>query len=191
MPAEAAADATTTGTTVARRRRSTADPASTSGSTAGVPTPVRQQFSEGGCGFFQRCIYFNRTEQQYLISGSKWIVQAALCAASIGLGCVAAGLIVELAAQWLLSRGGDLLDQQAQAPGAVVPQPAGRGVRSVMAMDSPVRRMVAVLGVLLVVGVATSIWRGDSVATTVGTSLVGLACGGFVFACYFWARRKS
>jgi hypothetical protein len=65
-----------------------------------------QQFSEGGCGFLQRCIYFNRTEQTYLITGSKWIVQAALCAASIGLGCVAAGLVVEIAAQWLLSRGG-------------------------------------------------------------------------------------
>jgi hypothetical protein len=66
----------------------------------------QQQFSEGGCGFLQRCVYFNRTEQQYLISGSKWIVQAALCAASIGLGCVAAGLLVEIAAQWLLNRGG-------------------------------------------------------------------------------------
>ena len=60
-----------------------------------------------------------------------------------------------------------------------------------MAMDSPARRMVVVLGVLLVVAVATSIWRGDSLGTTVGTSLVGLACGGFVFACYLWARRKS
>ena len=40
----------------------------------------------------------------------------------------------------------DLPDQQAQAPRAVVPQPAGRGVRSVMAMDSPARRMVLVLG---------------------------------------------
>jgi hypothetical protein len=65
-----------------------------------------QQFSEGGCGFLQRCIYFNRTEQTYLITGSKWVVQAALCAASIGLGCVAAGLVVEIAAQYLLSRGG-------------------------------------------------------------------------------------
>ncbi|HET9997323.1 MAG TPA: hypothetical protein VFQ17_07410 [Nocardioides sp.] len=65
-----------------------------------------QEFSEGGCGFLQRCIYFNRTEQTYLITGSKWIVQAALCAAGIGLGCVAAGLVVEIAAQWLLSRGG-------------------------------------------------------------------------------------
>ncbi len=65
-----------------------------------------QQFSEGGCGFLQRCVYLNRTEQQYLITGSKWIVQAALCAGSIGLGCVAAGALVELAAQWLLNRGG-------------------------------------------------------------------------------------
>jgi hypothetical protein len=60
-----------------------------------------------------------------------------------------------------------------------------------MAMDAPVRRMFAVLGFLLVVGVATSLWRGDSVATTIGLSLVGLACGGLVFAAYFWARRKN
>ena len=65
-----------------------------------------QQFSEGGCGFMQRCIHLNRSEQQYLISGSKWIVQAALCTGSIGIGCVAAGALVELAAQWLMNRGG-------------------------------------------------------------------------------------
>jgi hypothetical protein len=65
-----------------------------------------QQFSEGGCGFLQRCVYLNRSEQLYLISGSKWIVQAALCAAGVGIGCVVAGGIVELAAQWLMSRGG-------------------------------------------------------------------------------------
>jgi hypothetical protein len=60
-----------------------------------------------------------------------------------------------------------------------------------MAMDAPVRRMFAVLGFLLVVGVASSIWRGDSVGTTVGLTLVGLACGGLVFAAYFWARRSN
>jgi hypothetical protein len=64
-------------------------------------------------------------------------------------------------------------------------------MRSVMAMDSPVRRMIVVLGVLLVVGVATSIWRGDSLGTAVGINLVGLACGGLVFAAYFWARRTK
>ena len=66
-----------------------------------------------------------------------------------------------------------LPDQQAEATGAVVPHPAGRGMRSVMAVESPVRRMILVLGVLLVVGVAASIWRGDSPATTLGLSLVG------------------
>ena len=59
-----------------------------------------------------------------------------------------------------------------------------------MALESPVRRMIVVLGVLLVVGVAASIWRGDSPATTLGLSLVGLACGGFVFGCYLWVRRS-
>ena len=65
-----------------------------------------QQFSEGGCGFLQRCVYLNRTEQQYLLVGTKWIVQAALCAGTIGIGCVAAGTVVEVAAQWLQNRGG-------------------------------------------------------------------------------------
>jgi hypothetical protein len=65
-----------------------------------------QQFSEGGCGFLQRCIYLNRTEQTYLVTGSKWIVQLALCTGSLGIGCALAGLIVELAAQWLNNRGG-------------------------------------------------------------------------------------
>ena len=58
-------------------------------------------------------------------------------------------------------------------------------------MEAPVRRMIVVLSVLLVVGIATSIWRGDSLRTTVGLNLFGLACGGFVFACYAWARRKN
>jgi hypothetical protein len=68
--------------------------------------PGPQQFSEGGCGFLQRCVYLSRTEQQYLVTGAKWIVQAALCAAGLGIGCVVAGVIVELAARWLDSRGG-------------------------------------------------------------------------------------
>ena len=68
--------------------------------------PGPQQFSEGGCGFLQRCVYFNRTEQTYLITGSKWIVQAALCAAGLGFGCIVAGVLVEIGAQYLLGRGG-------------------------------------------------------------------------------------
>ena len=104
-PAEAAGDPTTTRTTT-QAEAGRCGPGVNQRVDGRCADTGPQQFSEGGCGFFQRCIYFNRTEQQYLISGSKWIVQAALCAASIGLGCVAAGLIVEIAAQWLLSRGG-------------------------------------------------------------------------------------
>jgi len=50
--------------------------------------------------------------------------------------------------------------------------------------------MIVVLGVLLVVGVAASIWRGDGAGTTVTLGLVGLVCGGFVFGCYLWAHRS-
>jgi hypothetical protein len=59
-----------------------------------------------------------------------------------------------------------------------------------MAISADVRRMIAVLLTLLVVGVAASLWRGDSLGTTVGYAAVGLACAGVVYACYFWARRK-
>ncbi len=76
------------------------------GAAEGCAATAPQRASEGGCGFLQRCVYLNRTEQTYLISGSKWIVQAALCAGSLGIGCVVAGTIVEIAAQWLISRGG-------------------------------------------------------------------------------------
>jgi hypothetical protein len=65
-----------------------------------------QQFSEGGCGFLQRCVWFSRSEQQYILTGGKYVIQAALCAASFGLGCVVAGTIVEIAFEWLKSRGG-------------------------------------------------------------------------------------
>ena len=75
-------------------------------SAEGRCTVVVPQVSEGGCGFLQRCVYFNRTEQTYLITGGKWLVQAALCAGSLGIGCALAGLLVELGAQYLLSRGG-------------------------------------------------------------------------------------
>jgi len=60
---------------------------------------------------------------------------------------------------------------------------------TVRAMAPPVRRVITILGVLLVVGVATSIWRGESHATTVTLNLFGLSWGGLVFAFYFWARR--
>jgi hypothetical protein len=63
-------------------------------------------------------------------------------------------------------------------------------MRSVMAFSADVRRMIVVMLALSTVGIAGSIWRGDSVSTTLGHLLVGLCAGGFVFGCYFWARRK-
>jgi hypothetical protein len=62
---------------------------------------------------------------------------------------------------------------------------------SVTAKKDDVRRMIVVLTGLAVLSICGSVWRGDSFRATVGYALVGLACGGFVFACYLWAKRKS
>ena len=48
--------------------------------------------------------------------------------------------------------------------------------------------MIVVLGALPWLGFSS--WRGDSLATTAALA-VGLACGGFVYAGYFWARREN
>jgi hypothetical protein len=58
-------------------------------------------------------------------------------------------------------------------------------------LDRPLRRMLVVLGVLLALDLAWSLWRGESLGYTVTHALVGLGCGGFVFACHFWARRTD
>ena len=60
-----------------------------------------------------------------------------------------------------------------------------------IAMGSPVARLVAVLLVFLVIGIAASVWRGDSPATTAAQALVGVICGGFIVGCYWWVRRKD
>jgi hypothetical protein len=86
-----------------------------------------QQFSEGGCGFLQRCIYLNRTEQTYLVTGSKWVVQYALCSASLGLGCAFAGLLVELAAQWINDHGGICPTSKPKLRVQYFPNPAVEG----------------------------------------------------------------
>lgn len=63
-------------------------------------------FSEGGCGWFQRCVYFNRSEQAAIAAGSGFIIAAALCA-EVGALCVVAGGIVAAAYAYLLfQRGG-------------------------------------------------------------------------------------
>lgn len=60
-----------------------------------------------------------------------------------------------------------------------------------MAMDAPVRRMLIVLAVFLPIGIASSLWRGDSLGRTVGYALTGVVVCGFFVGCYLWARRKD
>jgi hypothetical protein len=63
-------------------------------------------------------------------------------------------------------------------------------MRSVIVVDAPARRMIGGLLFFLVIGVALSLWEGDGLGTIAARSAVGLACGGFILACYWWARRK-
>lgn len=85
-------------------RAAQAAPVESSTPTRAVKGPA--QFSEGGCGWFQRCIYFNRSEQAAIAAGSGFIVAAALCA-EVGALCVVAGGIVAAAYAYLLfQRGG-------------------------------------------------------------------------------------
>jgi len=60
-----------------------------------------------------------------------------------------------------------------------------------MAVGAPARRMIGAVLFLLVVGVAFSIWRGDSPGTTVGQAVAVLVGGGLVIGCYLWVRRKN
>ena len=78
-------------------------PAKQVGSGCLEPTPL---VSEGGCGFLQRCIYLNRTEQRYVITGSQAIVTAAICVLTAVMGCTLATVVVDIAADWLRDRGG-------------------------------------------------------------------------------------
>ena len=62
--------------------------------------------SEGGCGFLQRCVYLNRTEQLYVAAGAIGVIGAALCAGGFGLTCATAVALVEMAGVWLGKHGG-------------------------------------------------------------------------------------
>ncbi len=64
-------------------------------------------------------------------------------------------------------------------------------MRSVIAVDATVRRLLVVLLVLLPIGVAFSVRRGDSLSTTMGHALVGVGVFAFFIGCYLWARRKD
>ena len=65
-----------------------------------------QQFSEGGCGFLQRCAYFSRSEQLIILAGSGATIVVLICSATALLGCAAASGLVAAAFQWLTDRGG-------------------------------------------------------------------------------------
>ena len=65
-----------------------------------------QQFSEGGCGFMQRCLYFSRGEQLIIIAGGSAAIIAAICSSTLGVGCAIASALVGGAFQWLSNRGG-------------------------------------------------------------------------------------
>jgi hypothetical protein len=65
-----------------------------------------QQFSESGCGFLQRCLYFSRSEQLTILAGSGAGLVVLICGATALLGCAAASAVVGAAFQWLSNRGG-------------------------------------------------------------------------------------
>jgi hypothetical protein len=56
-----------------------------------------QQFSEGGCGFLQRCIYFSRNEQLVIVAGGGATIAVLICGATALLGCAAASGVVAAA----------------------------------------------------------------------------------------------
>ena len=58
-----------------------------------------------------------------------------------------------------------------------------------MAVDWRIRRLLVVLLVFLPIGVAASIWRGDSLGTTVGHALVGVGVCGLFIGGYLYAGR--
>jgi hypothetical protein len=57
----------------------------------GVLTPM---FSESGCGFLQRCLYFTRSEQLIILAGGGATIVALICGATALLGCAAASGLV-------------------------------------------------------------------------------------------------
>jgi hypothetical protein len=60
-----------------------------------------------------------------------------------------------------------------------------------MAIEAPVRATLLVLAVFLPIGVATSIWRGDTLSAAVGHAVVGIGVCGLLVGGYAWVRRKS
>lgn len=85
------------------------------------------QFSEGGCGFLQRCLYFSRSEQLIILAGGSATIVAAICGATALLGCAAASGLVGAAFQWLSSRGGACPTSKPKLKVRYLPWPAVQG----------------------------------------------------------------
>ncbi len=49
-----------------------------------------KNFSEGGCGFLQRCVYFSRSEQSFLAQATATAIAAMLCTTAVVCGVAAA-----------------------------------------------------------------------------------------------------
>ena len=66
----------------------------------GPQADVTVQFSIGGCGFLQVCVYFTPTEQRMILGGYGYLLAAGICAA-FPPGCVPAGLVIVVAGIYL------------------------------------------------------------------------------------------
>jgi hypothetical protein len=84
-------------------------------------------FSEGGCGFLQRCIYFSRSEQLIILAGGGATIVALICGATALLGCAAASAVVAAAFQWLSDRGGVCPTSKPKLKVRYFPTPAIKG----------------------------------------------------------------
>jgi hypothetical protein len=83
--------------------------------------------SEGGCGVLQRCLYFSRGEQMILMAGGSAAIIAAICTATIGLGCAIASSVVGAAFQWLSNRGSICPASKPRLKMRYFPSPAAYG----------------------------------------------------------------
>lgn len=53
----------------------------------------------------QRCVYFNRNEQIYMMTFGAAVMVAAICAPTVGIGCVLGGAIASTGLTYLQNHG--------------------------------------------------------------------------------------
>ena len=70
-----------------------------------VDPPGTSNMTFGGCGFLQKCVYFNKTEQKYIGIASIAGIVAMICAATAGVGCVVAVVIGAVASKYVDDHG--------------------------------------------------------------------------------------